>query len=44
MTYRQRRLREGAARRTVNLEAGALAAMLRWSLLAGLVGANWSPR
>ncbi len=40
MSYRQRRLREGAARRTVNLEAGALGAMLRWSLLAGLVGAN----
>ncbi len=40
MTYRQRRLREGAARRTVNLEAGGLGAMLRWSHLAGLIGAN----
>ena len=39
-SYRQRRLAEGAAPRTVNLEIGMVKAMLNWGLRSGLVTRN----
>jgi integrase len=38
--YRQRRLRQGTANRTVNLEIGTLKAMLNWALACGLIAKN----
>jgi integrase len=38
LVYRQRRLRQGRANRTVNQECGALKAMLTWAAQCGLIG------
>jgi integrase len=40
LLYRQRRVRDGVANRTVNLEVGAMKAMLTWAANAGLVPRN----
>lgn len=38
--YRQRRIADGVAPRTVNLEVGILKAMLNWGLRSGLISRN----
>ncbi len=40
LQYRQRRIQEGAAARTVNLEVGGFSAMLNWAAKAGIIPKN----
>ncbi len=40
LTYRQKRIKQGKANRSVNLEVGTLKAMLNWALECGLIGRN----
>jgi integrase len=40
LLYRQKRHKQGAAPRTVNLEVGGFKAMLTWATKAGLIGRN----
>lgn len=40
LVYRQKRLKQGRANRTVNHEVGALKAMLNWAVASGLVQRN----
>src|SRR5262249_44777009 len=40
LLYRQRRVKQGVANRTVNLEVGAIKAMLTWAVNAGLLPRN----
>src|SRR4029078_13496562 len=40
LLYRQKRVGDGVANRTVNLEVGAVKAMMTWAVNAGLVPRN----
>jgi integrase len=40
LLYRQERLDAGVSPRTVNMDVGALATMLRWAVLHGMIGTN----
>jgi integrase len=40
LLYRQKRTKQGAAARTINLEVGGFKAMLTWATKAGLIGRN----
>jgi integrase len=40
LLYRQKRVKQGAAPRTVNIEVGGFKAMLTWATKAGLIGRN----
>ena len=40
LVYRQKRIKQGKANRSVNLEIGTLRAMLNWALECGLIGRN----
>jgi integrase len=40
LAYREERLAEGASPRTVNMDVGALATMLRWGVRHRLIGSN----
>ena len=40
LVYRQKRIKQGKANRSVNMEIGTLKAMLNWALACGLIGRN----
>jgi integrase len=40
LLYRQERLDAGTSPRTINMDVGALATMLRWAVLHGMIGTN----